>query len=40
MLSLPRQDYSKTKKDTKYCITHQGLNTEPPQTMRAKVGTW
>ena len=28
-LSLPRQYDCKTRKDTKYCITKQGLNTTP-----------
>ena len=32
-LPLPHQDDCKAKKDTIYCITKQGPNTEPPQTM-------
>ena len=30
------KDTCKTRKDTKYCITKQGPNTEPLQTMGAK----
>ena len=32
-LSLPHQKDCNTRKGTKYCITKQGLNTEPQQTM-------
>ena len=34
-LLIPHHDDCKTRKDTKYCITKQGPNTEPPQTKGA-----
>ena len=36
-LSVPNQDYCKSKRGTKYRITKQGPNTEPPQTMGAAI---
>ena len=36
-LSLPHQGDCKTRKDNKYCITKQGSNTEPKQTMGATI---
>ena len=38
-LSHPRQDDCKTRKDTKLCITQQGPNTKPPQSMGGTLNT-
>ena len=33
----PQGDFCKTRKDSEYCITKLGSNTNPPQTMEATI---
>ena len=37
MPSLPHQGVCKSRKDAKYCITKEGPNTEPTQSMEGKL---